>query len=386
MTPPLNSPPPKIHPLKNQRAFSWLRVKAVLAKEFIQMRRDRLTFAMMVGIPVAQLVLFGYAINTDPRHLPALVEMGDSGPATRALIHGMQNSGYFDMQGVVSHEGADEALASGSTMFVLAVPPNFEEKLLRGERPQLMLDTDGSDPVAAGAGAGALPGIVQQSLRPYVTPGDTPVETVVHRRYNPAGRTAVNIVPGLLGVILTMTMVLITAIAITRETERGTLEALLTSPAQPLEVMVGKITPYIAVGFIQTAVMLIGARFLFNVPFTGNPFAFLAAVSLFILVNLSIGFLFSTMARAQMQAMQMTIFVFLPSILLSGFMFPFQGMPVWAQAIGQSLPTTHFIRAVRAVMLKGAGLGDVWGNLWPLMAILTVVAALALRRYRRTLD
>ena len=369
-----------------QKVFSWSRVMAVLAKEFIQMRRDKLTFAMMVGIPIAQLVLFGYAINTDPRHLPTLVEMGDSGPATRAVINGLHNSGYFDIQGTIGPMGTDDALASGKTMFVLTVPPEFEEKLARGERPQIMLDIDASDPVAAGAGAGAMPGIVQQALKPYAAPGETPVETVIHRRFNPAGRTAVNIVPGLLGVILTMTMVLITAIAITRETERGTLETLLTSPAQPVEVMIGKIMPYIAVGFIQTSVMLIGARFLFNVPFAGNPAAFVAAVSLFILVNLSIGFLFSTIARTQMQAMQMTIFIFLPSILLSGFMFPFYGMPVWAQAIGQVLPTTHFIRAVRAVMLKGAGFAEVWVNLWPLVAIFAVVAAAALRRYRRTLD
>jgi len=196
----------------------------------------------------------------------------------------------------------------------------------------------------------------------------------------------VNIVPGLLGIILTMTMVLITAVALTRETERGTLEALLTSPAQPLEVMIGKITPYVFVGFVQTLVMLAGAQFLFNVPFSGNPLAFLVAVSLFILVNLSIGFFFSTIARTQMQAMQMTFFMFLPSILLSGFMFPFYGMPGWAQAIGSVLPTTHFIRAVRAVMLKGAGFAEVWGNLWPLLLIMLVVATLALRRYRRTLD
>ncbi len=369
-----------------EKVFSWSRVLAVLAKEFIQMRRDRLTFAMMVGIPIAQLVLFGYAINTDPRHLPTLIEMGDSGPATRALIQGLGNSGYFDVQGVVDHDRADDALASGRTMFVVSIPPLFEEKLARGERPQVMLDIDASDPVAAGAGAGAMPGIVQQSLKPYAAPGDSPVETVIHRRFNPAGRTAVNIVPGLLGVILTMTMVLITAIAITRETERGTLEALLTSPAQPVEVMIGKIAPYVAVGFIQTAVMLAGAGLLFGVPFRGNPLAFLAAVSLFILVNLAVGFLFSTMARTQMQAMQMTIFLFLPSILLSGFMFPFYGMPAWAQVLGQVLPTTHFIRAVRAVMLKGAGFAEVWVNLWPLAAILAVIATLALRRYRRTLD
>ncbi len=370
----------------SQSTFSLLRVKAVLAKEFVQMRRDRLTFAMMVGIPIVQLLLFGYAINTDPRHLPTLVEMGDSGPAVRAVVQGMENSGYFTIKGAASGEEADAALAAGEAIFVLTIPPNFERDLARGEHPKLLLDVDASDPVAAGAGAGAMPGVVQQALKPYVTSEAPPVETVIHRRYNPAGRTAVNIVPGLLGIILTMTMVLITAIAITRETERGTLEALLTSPAEPLEVMLGKITPYVFVGFVQVGVMLTGAKFLFHVPFTGNPFAFFTAVSLFILVNLSIGFFFSTIARTQMQAMQMTFFMFLPSILLSGFMFPFFGMPIWAQTIGQVLPTTHFIRAIRAVMLKGAGFSEVWVNLWPLVLILSIVATAALRRYRRTLD
>lgn len=370
----------------SQSQFSLSRVKAVLAKEFVQMRRDRLTFAMMVAIPIAQLLLFGFAINTDPRHLPTLVEMGDSGPATRAIVQAMENSDYFEIKGTVTPDGANRALESGDAVFVLTIPPHFEHDLARGERPQIMLDVDASDPVAAGAGAGAIPAIVQQAIRPFVTAEPSAVETVIHRRYNPAGLTAVNIVPGLLGIILTMTMVLITAVALTRETERGTLEALLTSPAQPLEVMIGKITPYVFVGFVQVVVMLLGAQLLFAVPFSGNPLAFLVAVSLFILVNLSIGFFFSTIARTQMQAMQMTFFMFLPSILLSGFMFPFYGMPGWAQAIGTVLPTTHFIRAVRAVMLKGAGFVEVWGDLWPLLLILTVVAGLALRRYRRTLD
>jgi ABC-2 type transport system permease protein len=369
-----------------QSALSFARIKAVLLKEFIQMRRDRVTFAMMIGIPIIQLIMFGYAINTDPRHLPTYVEMGDAGPASRAIVHAMENSGYFSVKGAVSHDEAERALKQGDALFVLTIPPRFEEKLARDERPQLMLDTDASDPVAAGAGAGALPGIVQQALKPFVETPPPPVETVVHRRYNPAGRTAVNIVPGLLGIILTMTMVMITAIAITRETERGTLEALLTSPAQPAEVMIGKITPYIFVGFVQVGVMLLGAAFLFRVPLPGSAIAFLSAVSLFILVNLAIGFLFSTVARSQMQAMQMTVFVLLPSILLSGFMFPFHGMPSWAQVIGSALPTTHFIRAVRAVMLKGAGFVEIWHNLWPLMVVLLVVATLALRRYRRTLD
>lgn len=370
----------------NSDRFSLARVRAVLAKEFVQMRRDRLTFAMMVGIPIMQLLLFGYAINTDPRHLPTLIEMGDAGPASRAIIHGMENSLYFDVKGTATRDEAEEALKNGKAIFVLTIPPNFERDFARGDQPQLLLDADASDPVAAGAGTGAIQQIVQQALKPYTPAHTQPVETVVHRRYNAASRTAVNIVPGLLGVILTMTMVMMTAIAITRETERGTLETLLATPARPLEVMVGKITPYIFVGFIQVSVMLLGAHFLFNVPFAGNPVAFVAAVSLFILVNLSIGFFFSTIARSQMQAMQMTFFMFLPSILLSGFMFPFYAMPAWAQAIGQVLPNTHFLRAIRGVMLKGGGFTDIWMNLLPLAIILAVVATLAMKRYRRTLD
>ncbi|MGE4064429.1 MAG: ABC transporter permease [Rhodospirillaceae bacterium] len=370
----------------NSDLFSLARVKAVLAKEFVQMRRDRLTFAMMVGIPIMQLLLFGYAINTDPRHLPTLVEMGDSGPASRAVVQAMENSLYFDVQGTVTRGQAEDALKNGDAIFVLTIPPGFERAFARGDRAQLLLDADASDPVAAGAGVGAIQQIVEQALEPFTSPHTPAVETIVHRRYNAASRTAVNIVPGLLGVILTMTMVMMTAIAITRETERGTLETLLATPARPLEVMVGKITPYIFVGFIQVSVMLVGAHFLFDVPFAGNPLAFVTAVLLFILVNLSIGFFFSTIARSQMQAMQMTFFMFLPSILLSGFMFPFYAMPGWAQAIGQILPNTHFLRAIRGVMLKGGGFTDIWMNLLPLAITLAVVAALAVKRYRRTLD
>jgi ABC-2 type transport system permease protein len=373
----------------NRIALSLSRIKAILAKEFIQMRRDRLTFAMMIGIPIAQVILFGYAINTDPRHLPTMVEMGDTGPASRAIIEGMKNSGYFTITGLVDRDAADAALANGDALFVLAIPPGFEREVARGEHARVMLDADASDPVAAAAGTGAMPEIVSRAVAPYVggTGAVTPVvETVIHRRYNPAGRTAVNIVPGLLGIILTLTMVLITSVAITREIERGTLETLLTSPAQPSEVMIGKIVPYILVGIVQVAVTLAAAQILFQVPFTGGLVALLTSIFLFILVNLAIGFLFSTMARTQMQAMQLTIFILLPSILLSGFMFPFRGMPGWAQAIGEILPATHFIRAVRAVMLKGAGLIGVWPNLWPLLLILTLVSVLSLVRFRRTLD
>ncbi|WP_300544509.1 ABC transporter permease [Maricaulis sp.] len=363
------------------------RILAMIGKEFIQMLRDRLTFGMMVGIPVMQLLLFGYAINTDPRHLPTLVEMGDSGPASRAILQAMETSNYFDLAGITTSRAQTEAaMQQGDILFVVTIPPDFERDLLRGARPQILLDTDASDPVAAGAGTGAFPTLVQRALEPMLGEMTPPVETVIQRRYNPAGRTALNIVPGLLGVILTMTMAMMTSMALTREAERGTLETLLATPTRPYEVMIGKITPYILVGFIQVVIMLAGARYLFGVPFLGSPLAFLVSVSLFILVNLSLGFLFSTIARTQMQAMQMTFFVFLPSILLSGFMFPFAGMPAWAQMLGQALPTTHFIHAVRAIMLKGARLGDVAPDIWPLAAIFAAIATVAMLRYRRTLD
>lgn len=364
---------------------SLSRMLAVVMKEFIQMRRDRLTFAMMIAIPLVQLLLFGYAINTDPRHLPTLVELGDDGPAVRAILETMENSDYFEIEGMIGPGEADAALRTNEATFILVVPPDFERDLLRGDRPDILLDIDASDPVAAGAGAGAFPQIVARALSDYGTAA-SPANPVIHRRYNPAGETAMNIVPGLLGIILTMTMAMMTSMAITKEAERGTLETLLATPTRPLEVMAGKIAPYILVGALQVGLMLLAARYLFGVPFWGDPWAFTVAVALFILVNLSLGFLFSTLARSQMQAMQMTFFVFLPSILLSGFMFPFSGMPAWARFIGEVIPTTHFIRAVRAIMLKDAGLGDVAPELWPLALLFAVIATLALTRYRRTLD
>ncbi|MEE2525438.1 ABC transporter permease [Hyphobacterium sp. HN65] len=364
---------------------SLSRILAVLMKEFIQMRRDRLTFAMMVGIPLVQLLLFGYAINTDPRHLPTLIELGDDGPAVRAIIETMENSEYFDIQGTIGPGEADAAMRTNETIFILVIPPDFERDLMRGEQPDILLDVDASDPVAAGAGAGAFPQIVARALAEQGA-GPPAANAVIHRRYNPSGETAMNIVPGLLGIILTMTMAMMTSMAITKEAERGTLETLLATPTRPLEVMAGKIAPYVLVGALQVALMLLAARYLFGVPFWGDPRAFLLAVTLFILVNLSLGFLFSTLARTQMQAMQMTFFVFLPSILLSGFMFPFSGMPAWARTIGEAIPATHFIRAVRAIMLKGADTAEVLTDLWPLAVIFAVIATLALTRYRRTLD
>jgi ABC-2 type transport system permease protein len=374
--------------------ISLARTRAVFVKETVQMRRDRLTFAIMIMVPVMQLALFGFAINTDPRHLKAAVELRDDGPLTRSLLAGFRQSSYVDVVRIVdSAEEGDRLLRSGRISYFIVVPEDFEADLVRGARPQILVAADASDPVAASGAVGAFGAIAERALRAdlerlprRLAPGAPPYEIVVHRRYNPAGVTAYNIVPGLLGVILTMTMIMITSIALTRETERGTIETLLATPVRPLELMIGKTTPYVIVGAIQTAIVLVAARFVFDIPFEGSPLALLVGVALFILTNLMVGYLISTVARTQMQAMQMTFFIFLPSLLLSGFMFPFAAMPAWARAIGDAMPITHFLRIVREVILKGAGLADVAGDLLPMAAILLVVAAAALARFRRTLD
>lgn len=384
----------KFPPLSALFDLSWSRVFAVFLKELVQMRRDRPTFAIMIMMPIIQLVLFGYAINTDPRHMPAVVEMREDGPLTRAFLASLTQSSYVDIVAVTQRaEDGEAMIRSGRANFLISIPEGFERRLVRGERPEILIAADASDPVAAGGALSAIERIAQSAFAPdlngplaYLAQAPPPYEIVVHRRYNPAGVSSFNIVPALLGVILTMTMVMITSIALTRETERGTMENLLATPVRPLEVMIGKTTPYVFVGAIQVAIVLVVATLLFHIPFTGSFLAFLAAVTLFILANLMLGYLISTAARTQMQAMQMTFFIFLPSILLSGFMFPFKAMPFWAQAIGECLPITHFLRIVREIVLKDAGLGDIWGDLWPLTVILLVLATLALMRFRRTLD
>jgi ABC-2 type transport system permease protein len=375
-------------------SFSAVRFGAVLFKEFVQMRRDRITFAMMVGVPIMQLLLFGFAINSDPKHLPTLVEMADQGPVTRALLMGMKTSEYFDFEGIVTNRAdGDRALRDGSASFVVVIPPGFERDVVRGLEPEILLSADAADPAAAGAAVGAISGIVDAAVRQtltgtlrYAAGAPPPFSVTVHKQYNPEGRTSTNIVPGLLGIILSMTMVMITAVAIVRETERGTMEALIATPVRPLEVMLGKITPYVLVGYIQTLVFLVAARFLFDVPFIGSPFAFFVGFNLYIVVNLALGFLISTVAKSQMQAMQISFFTLLPSILLSGFMFPFAGMPGWAQAIGTAIPATHFLRLTRKVMLKGAQLADIANDMFAISIIMLVIVAVALKRYRQTLD
>ncbi len=365
-----------------------------MAKEFIQMRRDRLTFAMIIGVPIVQLVLFGYAINTDPKRMPTAAIVADHGPVERSLIAAMQTSNYFDLiAGAPTEAQARAMLARGDIAYIITIPTDFERKLVRGERPQILVEADATDPAATAGGLAALQMIATDALKEAATgplrtlqPGGLPMDVVVHRLYNPEGITAYNIVPGLLGVILTLTTILMTALAITREVERGTIENLMAMPAKPVEIMIGKIVPYIGFGFVQIAVIIIAAKLLFQVPMEGPLSVLLTVTLLFIGANVTLGYTFSTIARNQMQAMQMTVFFFLPSILLSGFMFPFRGMPIWAQWIGEVIPLTHYLRVVRGVMLKGGGFAEVGGQVWPLALFWLAVATLALVRYRRTLD
>jgi len=374
--------------------FSWSRWSGIIVKEFIQLKRDRLTFGMIVGIPVIQLLLFGYAINSDPKRLPTVVLAADASQYSRTLLAAMQVSGYFR----VVREAADEAevdklLARGDVQFAVTVPENFGRKLVRGERPVLLVEADASDPTAIGNAVAALGQIVEtalaRDLRGPLAAGPAtpaPVDVRVHRRYNPEGITAYNIVPGLIGVILTMTMVLMTGLAMTRERERGTFEHLLATPALPIEVMTGKIMPYILIGLIQVSLILGAALLLFEVPMQGSVWLLYCVVLLFIAANLTLGITFSSIARNQLQAMQMTFFFFLPSMLLSGFMFPFRGMPEWAQWLGSALPLTHFLQLVRGIMLKGNGFADLWPQMWPIALFMLVVIAIGLRFYKRTLD
>jgi len=374
--------------------FSINRFVAVLTKEFVQMRRDRVTFAMMIGLPIIQLLLFGFAINADPRNLPTMIDLGDNGPMTRAVVSAMQTSDYFEFIGYVNgYEDGERALRTGSANFVVVIPPNFERDLIRGDKPEILLAADASDPSATGGAVNALGGILNVVARQnltgplaHVVGQPAPFSINVQRHYNPEGSTATNIVPGLLGIILSMTMVMITAVAIVKETEQGTMEMLIATPVRPLEVMLGKILPYVFVGYVQTLVFLAASFAIFDIPFTGEKLAFFIGFNLYIIVNLALGFLISTLVRSQMQAMQLSFFTILPSILLSGFMFPFSGMPGWAQFLGTGVPATHFLRLIRKVMLKGAGVSDVTSEYISLVVILLVIGLIAAKHYRQTLD
>jgi ABC-2 type transport system permease protein len=374
--------------------FAWSRFLAVLMKEFVQMRRDRLTFAMMIGVPVMQLVLFGFAINMDPKGLPAAVVSAEPSVFSRSLVRAMENTGYFRVVATPDTVAeADEMLALGKVQFILQIPEDFARRVQRGENAMVLVQADATDPAATSNALSALQQVSRTALDhdlagplAKLKGGAPPFEVRVHRRYNPEGVTQYNIVPGLMGVVLTMTMVMMTSLAMTRERERGTMENLLATPVRPLEVMIGKIVPYILIGYVQVVVIITAAVFVFHVPVVGSLLLLSAVLVLFIATNLAIGFTFSTLAKSQMQAMQMTMFFFLPSMLLSGFMFPFRGMPDWAQVIGEALPLTHFLRVVRGIMLKGSTAAEIGPHVWPLALILIVVSVVALKRYQRTLD
>jgi ABC-2 type transport system permease protein len=376
------------------RHFSLARIYALLLKEILQMRRDRVTLAMIIGMPLMQLFVFGFAINFNPKALPTAISVDDPGTFSRSLIAALGNSSYFQIVAETnSPKKARLLLQEGKVLFVVEIPPNFTRDIVRGAHPDLLIEVDATNPAAGSYAIGALGGIAASALRddlkgPLANRAQSPApfNIVTHLLYNPESNTQYSVVPGLLAIILTMTMVLMTCLALTRERERGTYENLLAMPVSPLEIMLGKITPNILIGSIQSTIILVVAKYVFGVPMIG-PFALLAlSLTVFIIANLAVGYTFSTLSQNQLQANQMTTFFLLPAILLSGFAFPFEGMPRWAQYIGEALPATHFLRIVRGIMLKGNGLAEIWPELWPLFLFTLVAGTLALARFRRTLD
>jgi ABC-2 type transport system permease protein len=376
------------------KRFSFARIFAILAKEFLQMRRDPVTMGMIVGVPLMQLFVFGFAINFNPHALPTAVSIDDPGVFARSVEAALHNSSYFDIIAETnSPSRARRMLQEGRVLFVVEIPENFTRDIVRGAQPDLLVETDATDPAAGSYALAAFNSLATTALRDDLkgplaarAQGPPPFNVVTHLLYNPESITQYNIIPGLLAVILTMTMVLMTCLALTRERERGTYENLLAMPATPLEIMIGKITPNILVGAVQSAIILCVAKFVFDVPMIGSMLLLAVAATVFIVANLSVGYTFSTIAENQLQAMQMTMFFLLPAILLSGFAFPFQGMPVWAQWLGEVLPATHFLRIVRGILLKDNGFGEIWPDLWPLILFTFTVGTIALARFRRTLD
>lgn len=355
------------------------RLGAIVLKELRQLRRDRLTFAMIVGIPILQLVLFGYAINMDVRGLHAAVLDQADTARSREVVAELGASQVLDFRyHLASPQALDRLLREGRISAALVIPPDFEARLQERDRPPLQLVVDGTDQVVQASA---------RQLAAYPLPGWPRLTGVqVVNFYNPERLAPLNTVPGLIGVILTMTMVLFTAIALVRERERGNMELLITTPVSPWELTLGKVLPFVGIGLVQVTVILVVGLWLFEVPVRGSLLELYGASLVFILASLTLGVFISTLARSQFQAMQMAFFTFLPQILLSGFMFPFRGMPAWAQWIGEVIPVTHFLRVVRGSLLKGQDLGDQWRELSALTAFVLVVTAVAMARYRRTLD
>jgi ABC-2 type transport system permease protein len=374
--------------------FSRARWWSMVLKEFMQLKRDRITFAMIIGIPIMQTALFGYAINTNPRHLDTAIISSDDSNITRSFIAGLESSSYFNIVATLPNEEAGrEALAQGRVLFVVSIPAGFTRQLLRHERPSLLIEADATNPTATDSALAAVNGIAQSVIDKEITgplaslAGSAPPFSVnIHQLYNPDNITQYFVVPGLTGMVLTLTMVMMTGLAITRERERGTMENLLAMPVTPLEVMAGKLVPYIGIGLLQASIILLAAHYVFHVPFFGNIGAVYLSALLFIAANLTVGITFSSLARNQLQAVQLAIFFFLPNIMLSGFMFPFQGMPGWAQAIGNLLPLTYFLRLIRGILLKGNGWADSWPSVWPMLVFTVILMFIASVTYRRTLD
>ena len=372
--------------------FSFRRLKAIVKKELIQLKRDRATLGLIIMLPIVQLLLFGYAVNTDPKHLPTAVLSQDNTFLTRGIVAGLQNSEYFKItQDVSSDTQGDRLLKRGKVLFVISIPSDFTRDVLRGKRPQILLQADASDPTAVSGAVGALNSVVEQAVREnlnqnYLKNTAPAFSIAVHKLYNPEGFSRYNIVPGLIGVVLIFTGVMMTALALTRERERGTMENLLSMPVEPIEIMMGKILPFVFIGLFQVGMVLLIARTLFSIPVFGDVGLLFVCTLVFIVCNLAIGFLISTMAKNQTQALQMSVFVLMPSIIMTGFMFPFQGMPAWAQTIGKGIPLTYFLRIVRGIMLKGADFSDVLSNLLPLGVIVAVLTTLTLKAYKNTLD
>jgi ABC-2 type transport system permease protein len=371
--------------------FSLWRFLAVLRKEWIQVRRDPFTLRMIIALPVMQLFLFGYAINADPKHLPTGLLSVDHSKYERTIVAALQNTGYYDIVPLASEAEGERGLADGDLLFVVNIPPAFDRSVDRGDKPAVLIDTDATDPTAIGNATAALAGItgaLDRDLPPVVqsSPANLPFQFEVHARYNPEQLTVLNIVPGLICIVLTMSTMFVTTLSITRETERGTMENLLAMPVRPIEVMLAKVVPYIVIGYVQVILIMVIAMAVFGLPMRGSVALLIFALGLFIASNLALGITFSTVARNQMQAIQMAQFMFLPSIMLSGFMFPFRGMPVWAQWAGEIFPTTHALRIVRGVLLKGNGFVDVMPELWPIGVFTLVVTLIAVWSYRVTLD
>lgn len=374
--------------------FSILRLWAMIIKEFIQIRRDKPTIIMMMAIPLIQLIMFGFAINTNPKNLPTALVAADNSNYTRLFLQALKNSDYFKF---ISPEKtineAEVLMQENKIQFIIYIPENFTRNLIAGKKPQILAEVDATDPVSSGNAVSALTTLINTVFNPLLIGNLTPlratappVELITHLKYNPLIITQYNIIPGLLGVVLTMSMAFVTALAMTRERERGTMENLLATPTRPVEIIIGKIIPYILIGYVQATLILCAARFIFHIPIEGSLLLLFIACLPFIAANLAVGLTFSTLAKNQLQAINGAMFFFLPSILLSGFMFPFRGMPTWAQYVGEILPLTHFVRIVRGILLKGNGVLEIWPDVWPILLFAIVAIAIGILRFRRTLD